>query len=282
MLVMKRIITLIISLLFVSLISVSADASALMPDEDINLALIYHRLTEDENMRDSYTITVEDFENDIKYLLANDYTFCTASEFDEMIKKGDNTKKYVAVTFDDGYSSDYWLVLPVLEKYKVKATFYIVGSFLDKPYYMTQKQVATLSKSPYAEIGNHTYSIHSLSPSELNNMYTVRPDAAIEDYRKNSDFLEKLTGKGIKTVAYPYGVYGNYLNHILCSDGLITFSSKEQAASVSSSPYPRLNRPYDLDVESIINRHTKKLPDFYALNNIFRSTPSDDFNYIQN
>lgn len=242
------------------IIIISASVPALAASSnDINLSLIYHRITLDPKMRDAYTITVEDFESDIKYLLSKGYTFCTASEYDTKIKSGDKSKKYVAITFDDGYSSDYWFVLPVLKKYNVKATFFIVGSLINTPNYMNMHQITALSKSPHAEIGSHTYALHRLSATDLENVYKNQSDKTIADYRKNSALLKDITGKNIKAVAYPYGVYTNDINKSLNSEGIITFSSNEKPTTSSVTPYPRINRPHDLSVSDIISRHTPKI-----------------------
>ena len=234
----------------------------LAPTDVQHIALIYHRLTDDETTN-SYTITTKDFEDDIQYFLSNGYTFCTASELDKVNFESNINEKYVAITFDDGYSSCYWLALPILEKYKVKATFFIVGSMLNQPYYMTSRQVTVMSESEYVEIGNHTYSLHNYSPTELRTIYISEPNYALEDYKRNNELLTNIIGKDIKAVAYPYGEYRNYINYALTSEGLTTFSSDEYLIGTNKCPYPRINRSDDLTPATILDRQVNKSVNLY-------------------
>ena len=66
-------------------------------------------------------ITVDKFRQFIDYYLANNYLFVTPQD----ILNGLNPeKKYVLITFDDGYFNNH-ISLPVLQEFKVPATFFI-------------------------------------------------------------------------------------------------------------------------------------------------------------
>jgi peptidoglycan/xylan/chitin deacetylase (PgdA/CDA1 family) len=81
------------------------------------------------------------------------------------LSRGDPTKKYVALTFDDGPKPEYTLeLLALLERSRVPATFFYVGSQC--------KLYPDLVKDTYAsgnEIGNHSwhhYRLPTLKPAE--------------------------------------------------------------------------------------------------------------------
>ena len=61
----------------------------------------------------------------------------------------------MVLTFDDGYDNHYTNVLPILEKNKATATFFIVSGFLGRAGYMTAPQVQQL-KLAGMEVGGHT------------------------------------------------------------------------------------------------------------------------------
>lgn len=65
-------------------------------------------------------ISQEYFEEVLKHLIVNKFEFVSISELDERT----NNRKQVALTFDDGYSDNFEFVLPLLQKFKVTATFY--------------------------------------------------------------------------------------------------------------------------------------------------------------
>ncbi len=66
-------------------------------------------------------ITTNDFRQFIEYYLEHDYKFISP----ENILRGlDNDKKYVMITFDDGYYNNQ-LALPILQEYRVPAVFFI-------------------------------------------------------------------------------------------------------------------------------------------------------------
>src|SRR3712207_3995307 len=62
----------------------------------------------------------------------------------------------VTVTFDDGWTSQHTNALPILEKYGIPATMYIIsGSINDQPAYMTQEQIQDFAGRGH-EIASHT------------------------------------------------------------------------------------------------------------------------------
>jgi len=63
----------------------------------------------------------------------------------------------VTITFDDGWESAYTEGLPVLEKYGIKTTYYILGNTFDDPQYMSEAQVKSLQRAGH-EIAAHTMS----------------------------------------------------------------------------------------------------------------------------
>lgn len=83
------------------------------------IILVYHRIMDLEYDPFNVGISPEDFEKQIKYISEN-YDVITFGDSWRNIKK-----KSVIITFDDGYVDNYNNALPILEKYKVPATFFI-------------------------------------------------------------------------------------------------------------------------------------------------------------
>jgi len=92
-------------------------------------------------------IEVEEFEKIINYL---NYNFEIISLKDAFIEpKEKNTKKRVAITFDDGYLNNFEVALPILGKYNVKATFFIVTKGLINPDFYIWPDLLDLAQSNY-------------------------------------------------------------------------------------------------------------------------------------
>jgi hypothetical protein len=77
----------------------------------------------------------------------------------------------ITVTFDDGWTSQHENALPILDKYGIAATLYIIsGSINDQPAYMTQAQIQDFADRGHG-IESHTVThphLRELSPGQLN------------------------------------------------------------------------------------------------------------------
>lgn len=216
------------------------------------VVIMYHRVS-DEHQSNAFTISTDMFEADIKYLSDLGYTFCRADELDKAVKEKKG-EKLVAITFDDGYQSDYETVLPILKKYNACATFFIIGAKINTPGYLTEKQLKALAESGVAQIGNHTYAIHEQPREQVQALCVTAPEKIVRDVLHNQERLKSITGQDITAFSYPYGVYGRYIDSLLKQQGLITFSSDETMAKAGSQPYGRFNRAFDISVEQILQK----------------------------
>ena len=105
----------------------------------------------------------------------------------------DNTRKWIALTFDDGPNNVYTEpILEVLERHQVKATFFQIGK--------NMKQEPGLSKLVLEkghEIGNH-----SMTHPRLPELETVK--AIDEEIRDFQTLAQSITGIAPKTFRAPY------------------------------------------------------------------------------
>ena len=125
--------------------------------------LMYHSVCVNPKVHSDYYITPEKLEGDLKYLRDHGYTTVFISEIADYAEgKGDLPEKPIALTFDDGYYN--WLtgVLPLLEKYQMKATMNVVGAYAENEAqaenrspaysYLMWEEVQTLADSGLVEI----------------------------------------------------------------------------------------------------------------------------------
>ncbi|MEH6938908.1 polysaccharide deacetylase family protein [Bacillus sp. JJ664] len=117
----------------------------------------------------------------------------------------ETNQKVVALTFDDGPTKNVDEILPLLEQYNVKATFFLIGNEIEKNPEEAKKIV-----SAGHQVGNHTYSHDRMvlkSPSFIKEEIE-KTDELIRDvgYKGEIDFRPP---NGKKMIGLPY-----YLNKV--------------------------------------------------------------------
>ncbi len=166
--------------------------------------LMYHYVeyvkNKGDTIRQSLSLSPYTFEEEVKTLVDAGYTFLTNAELaDTLSGIVPLPAKPIVLTFDDGYRDFYTDVFPILKKYHIKATVYIISGFLGYPNNMDGWQVRELANGGLVEIGAHT--VHH---AWLKGMQ--QKELVYEVYRSKKT-LEELTGKPVVSFAYPYGVF---------------------------------------------------------------------------
>ena len=171
--------------------------------------LLYHdfvtTVPETDPNNFEYINTPESFEENIKTFLDNGYTILSMKELDAVNKgKMDLPAKPIVITLDDGYYSNYEYIYPILKKYHVKASIFVVtdniGKEIDGIQYLGWEGCLEMQNSGLVEIFSH---------SKKHVFYDERPVRELRDDVKESyEMIEKYLGKqDLKVFAYPYGAY---------------------------------------------------------------------------
>ena len=124
--------------------------------------VMYHYLSVPPPDADKYrldlSVTPENFEAQLKYLADNGYTTISLYDLHAHLSQGTALPaKPIILTFDDGYRDAFTNAFPLLQKYKMTATFFIVSDFLyaHNPAYLTWLQVMRMSRAGMS-IENHS------------------------------------------------------------------------------------------------------------------------------
>lgn len=86
--------------------------------------LMYHHVNE---LKGSFTISPDDFQAQIEYLARKNYQTLFLDELIHSLREGKERKK-VVITFDDGYLNNWVYAYPILKKYNLKATIFVITS----------------------------------------------------------------------------------------------------------------------------------------------------------
>ena len=126
----------------------------------------------------------------------------TNYEYDVVInRKIDKSKKMIALTFDDGPNYNTSKVIDVLNKYDIKATFFVLGSRA-----INNKDILKKMADSGMEIGNHTYNHLLLTKYDEDK---IRSE--IED---TSEVIYSATKKRTKLLRPSYGSVNNKIKKV--------------------------------------------------------------------
>lgn len=226
------------------------------------IGLMYHQVLKDESRAGKYIITPNELESDLAYLSENGYVSVLPSQLVKIREQGGRLpEKTVVITFDDGYETGLYYVLPLLKKYGMKAVINVVGSYTDEysrineegkhlSYaYLTWNEIKKLSDSGYVEIGNHTYDLHSNTGDR--NGCAQKDDENTSDYRKTlyndvsalSDKLEDVIGVRPRAFAYPFGSLTDGSSQVISGCGIRVFMTcREIPSKITGGQIIAVNR----------------------------------------
>lgn len=175
--------------------------------------LMYHSIAEGAGHKNRLIVDPEYFERQMKFLHDNNFNVVYVEKIAELIKnKKPIPPRTIAVTFDDGYANNFTNALPVLKKYNIPATIFVIVELINVPEYMTLEQLRVASDSGVVEIGSHTLSHLWLTNSDDEAMWRKE----IIDSKKA---LEKILGKEIKSFCYPGGAFNEKIKKIVKEAG---------------------------------------------------------------
>ena len=158
--------------------------------------LMYHHLSED--VTNSEMVSPEQFEAQIRALSEAGYTGVSFDELQAYVLRGAPLpEKPVVITFDDGYESNYTLAYPILQKYGMKATVFLIAGDVGKPHKLTRAQLAELVQSGLVSIQSHGWSHR--------NMAALSPLALLWELVRSQSAIFTLTGRFPVALSYPNG-----------------------------------------------------------------------------
>jgi peptidoglycan/xylan/chitin deacetylase (PgdA/CDA1 family) len=161
---------------------------------------MYHSISDVPVGKDeALSVKVKDFEQQLAYLKRMKYTGIFAEELPEAGK----THRPVVITFDDGYIDNYTTAFPLLKKYGLKATIFVVSDEIGKPGRMTGVQLKEMSDSGLISIQSHTVSHQNLK--------NLTHDETEYQFSHSKSVIETVTKKPVRALAAPGGFWSKDL-----------------------------------------------------------------------
>lgn len=163
------------------------------------------------------------FEAQMDYLHNEGYYFLRMNEIKEYHEgRLQLPEKSVLVSFDDAYQSVLEYAYPILKKYNIKASMFVVSGWLQdvaasyddkKSRTLTYEQL--LEMKDIFELVNHTHILHERDSNMRSNLM----DASIEEIKKDLSMCNQYVD--VKDMfAYPFGFYEDTTAEKLKASGI--------------------------------------------------------------
>lgn len=185
------------------------DLQPVLPTASIHVPILVYHYVEyvrdpNDTTRKSLDIIPPIFEMQLKTLKEAGYNFVTAAELGQYLDgKRQLPQRPIVITFDDGYEDFYTDVFPIIKKFNVVVTAYVISGLLDHSNYMTTGQLKEIAQSGLVEVGAHTVHHRNLTSLSL--------EEAKMEIEKSKEDLENTLETNVVSFAYPYGGFNESL-----------------------------------------------------------------------
>jgi peptidoglycan/xylan/chitin deacetylase (PgdA/CDA1 family) len=174
---------------------------------DVAVIVAFHRI-EDTTAASGLTTSVGMFERYCRFFQRH-FRVVSLPDLVHRLERGLPLNRELAITFDDGYRDNFENAVPVLEKFSLPATFFVVTQWIGTdvvPWWdrqqgvrhpwMTWDQVRRLHRKGF-DVGAHTRTHVDLGG--------VSDDEARVEIREARFELERQLAAPVELFAYPYG-----------------------------------------------------------------------------
>lgn len=163
--------------------------------------LMYHNVSESTKNAKGLTISEELLERHFRYLSENNFTTFHLSELGNRFQI---PKKSIIITFDD-ITVNQQLAVELLQKYNLKATFFVPFAYIGKTDEWNSGEEAIMSVAELKKLpSNIELGLHSFAHKKYADLSETE---ITEDFQKCFQIIEENNLNVYSALAYPYGNY---------------------------------------------------------------------------
>jgi peptidoglycan/xylan/chitin deacetylase (PgdA/CDA1 family) len=161
--------------------------------------IMYHSVRPVVERKDLLAVSVKTFERQMRFLKSAHYSVVALEQMAAAVSQKKNLPgRVIAITFDDGNADNFTYAFPILKKYGLAATIFLIVDDIGKPDKLSWDQIRQMQGSGLITFGSHTISHPFLdcisSDSEL-----------IKEISGSKEKLEAGLGRSVACFAYPCG-----------------------------------------------------------------------------
>ncbi len=174
---------------------------------------MYHYVKPNAGKKDVLVVSPETFDKQMSFLSRNKYNVINLDEVADLINgKNKIPAKTLVINFDDGYVDNFTYAFPILQKYKIKATIFLIIDFVGKEGYLNWDQIKQMHNSGLVVFGSHTMKHPFLD--------VLKTDEELKDELiKSKAYLEEKLNDNVYALAYPCGRFNEKVKDFAKNSG---------------------------------------------------------------
>ena len=232
--------------------------------EYIPVLMYHHFAIRNMGVGNGVVTTTRELEDHLHYFQSQGYKIISLEELDSLLMATERDihaeglglglgKKYLCITMDDGYFSNYDLAYPLFKKYRVPASVFAVTDYVTNQIGIqkfTWNQAATMEKSGYMKVYSHTADHQPVVAGE--------EEAVLDSMHRSEETLtENLGTKHVKAMAYPNGRYTEAAQQLLDEDGYVLQFTVENSVitrKTKRDAIPRITIESGMSGEDVVRK----------------------------
>ena len=188
--------------------------------------LMYHSVGDNPAF---FTVSAKQFAKQLKYIKRRKLKVIKLSALVELLKRGEGIGNCICLTFDDGYEDNYKIAFPLLKKYSLPASIFLVTDLIGRKQKNSQDEyLPMLNEARIKEmIGSGLIEFFPHTRTH------IRLNQGISDKTRRDELdgsycaVKNLTGNNALILAYPWGAYTEEVKQYLKNNGWLAAVSVE-------------------------------------------------------
>jgi len=174
---------------------------------------MYHSVSPEASPKNALAISTETLRRQMRFLKSHHYNVLSLESLVTLIKERKRIpSKTISITFDDGYKDNYIYAFPILKKYHLPATVFIITDEVGRADRLSWDEIKEMQDSGIITFGSHT-----LGPEPLINIKSEQEiKRQILDSKK---ILEEKLGRQANAFSYPEGRFNDKIKQLVREAG---------------------------------------------------------------
>jgi peptidoglycan/xylan/chitin deacetylase (PgdA/CDA1 family) len=174
---------------------------------------MYHSVNPHAKWQNRLAVKESSFERQMQYLRKHNYTIVNLKKLSEMINnKVKISRKTIAITFDDGFKDNYTYAFPILKKYGIPATIFLIVDEIGRADRLNWDEIREMQNSGLITFGSHTLKGDALT--KVNDDKELRRQVF-----ESKRILEEKLGREVYAFSYPIGAFNDKIKELVNEAG---------------------------------------------------------------